>query len=88
MNNSANQEAIDDFIRNVSEISVCVNSSNWNGEDVMGIFFNEFNRYKKKSESGQIFTPDHTKFVSRYKNVSYCGISFFEKKAVVRKLFI
>lgn len=25
----------------------------------MGIFFNEFNRYKKKSESGQIFTPDH-----------------------------
>ena len=29
------------------------------GEDVMGIFFNEFNRYKKKSESGQIFTPEH-----------------------------
>ena len=25
----------------------------------MGIFFNEFNRYKKKSENGQIFTPDH-----------------------------
>ena len=25
----------------------------------MGIFFNEFNRYKKKSESGQIFTPEH-----------------------------
>lgn len=25
----------------------------------MGIFFNEFNRYKKKSESGQVFTPDH-----------------------------
>lgn len=24
----------------------------------MGIFFNEFNRYKKKSESGQVFTPD------------------------------
>lgn len=59
MNNSANQEAINDFIRAVSEISVCVNSNDWNGEDVMGIFFNEFNRYKKKSESGQIFTPDH-----------------------------
>ena len=25
----------------------------------MGIFFNEFNRYKKKSEAGQVFTPDH-----------------------------
>lgn len=25
----------------------------------MGIFFNEFNRYKKKSEQGQVFTPDH-----------------------------
>lgn len=26
---------------------------------MMGIFFSEFNRYKKKSESGQIFTPEH-----------------------------
>ncbi len=25
----------------------------------MAIFFNEFNRYKKKSESGQVFTPEH-----------------------------
>lgn len=25
----------------------------------MGIFFNEFNRYKKKSEAGQVFTPEH-----------------------------
>ena len=24
---------------------------------VMGIFFNEFNHYKTKSESGQVFTP-------------------------------
>ena len=66
MNNSANQDAINDFIKDVSEISVCVNSNDWNGEDVMGIFFNEFNRYKKKSESGQIFTPDHvTSFMYR-----------------------
>lgn len=54
-----NIEAINDFIDCVIEISDSVNSDNWNGEDVMGIFFNEFNRYKKKSESGQIFTPDH-----------------------------
>ena len=71
MNNSANQEAINEFIRDVSEISVCVNSNDWNGEDVMGIFFNEFNRYKKKSESGQIFTPDHiTSFMYRLIDVN------------------
>ncbi len=71
MNNSANQDAIDDFIRNVTVISACVNSNNWNGEDVMGIFFNEFNRYKKKSESGQIFTPDHiTSFMYRLLDVN------------------
>lgn len=59
MNSTDNQEAINNFIDWVSEISACINSDNWNGEDVMGIFFNEFNRYKKKSESGQVFTPDH-----------------------------
>ena len=32
----------------------------------MGIFFNEFNRYKSKSDSGQVFTPDHiTSFMYR-----------------------
>lgn len=59
MNIVENKEAINDFIDCVIEISDSVNSDNWNGEDVMGIFFNEFNRYKKKSESGQVFTPDH-----------------------------
>ena len=47
MNNDKNQEAIDNFIKWITEISECVNSDYWNGEDVMGIFFNEFNRYKK-----------------------------------------
>lgn len=50
---------IGDFIDWVTEISGLINSTAWNGEDVMAIFFNEFNRYKKKSESGQVFTPDH-----------------------------
>ncbi len=59
MNNTTNQDAIDNFIEWVLEISDCVNSDYWNGEDVMGIFFNEFNRYKKKSDGGQVFTPDH-----------------------------
>lgn len=70
MNNTTNQEAINNFIKWVSEISECVNSDYWNGEDVMGIFFNEFNRYKPKSESGQVFTPDHiTSLMYRLINV-------------------
>lgn len=59
MNITENQIAIDDFIECVCEISDNINSDFWNGEDVMAIFFNEFNRYKGKSESGQVFTPDH-----------------------------
>ena len=66
MNSTENQKAIDNFIEWVSEISECLNSDYWNGEDVMGIFFNEFNRYKKKSENGQVFTPEHiTSFMYR-----------------------
>ncbi len=91
MNNSTNQEAIDNFIEWVSEISDCVNSDYWNGEDVMGIFFNEFNRYKKKSESGQVFTPDHiTSFMYRLIDVNQndrvldaaCGSGAFLVKAM------
>lgn len=59
MNITDNQKAIDEFIDNVKIISDLINSKNWNGEDVMGIFFNEFNRYKGKSENGQVFTPYH-----------------------------
>ena len=44
MNTTDNQKAINDFIDWVVEISECVNSNEWRGEDVMGIFFNEFNR--------------------------------------------
>ena len=91
MNNPNNQEAINDFIDWVSQISDCVNSDYWNGEDVMGIFFNEFNRYKKKSESGQIFTPDHiTSFMYRLLDVNMddrvldatCGSGAFLVKAM------
>ncbi|MBO5630264.1 MAG: N-6 DNA methylase, partial [Aeriscardovia sp.] len=91
MNNPKNQEAINDFIGWVSEISDCVNSDYWNGEDVMGIFFNEFNRYKKKSDSGQIFTPDHiTSFMYRLIDVNMddkvldatCGSGAFLVKAM------
>lgn len=65
-NYSENQQAIDKFIDDVCKISDSINSNEWRGEDVMGIFFQEFNRYKKKSEAGQIFTPEHiTSFMYR-----------------------
>ena len=54
-----NTNAIDDFIDAVCEISELINSDYWNGEDVMAIFFNEFNRYRGKSQAGQVFTPEH-----------------------------
>lgn len=91
MNNETNQESLDNFIEWITEISDNVNSDNWNGEDVMGIFFNEFNRYKKKSESGQIFTPDHiTSFMYRLIDVNKddgildatCGSGAFLVKAM------
>lgn len=59
LNITNNQQAIDDFIDYVSEISDNINSDFWQGEDVMAIFFNEFTRYKGKTEHGQVFTPDH-----------------------------
>lgn len=59
LNKSCRPEAINGFIDDITEISENINSDYWNGEDVMAIFFNEFNRYKKKPESGQVFTPDH-----------------------------
>lgn len=59
LNKACRPEAINGFIDDITEISENINSDYWNGEDVMAIFFNEFNRYKKKPESGQVFTPDH-----------------------------
>lgn len=91
MNSTENQEAIDQFISAIEKISNSVNSDNWRGEDVMGIFFNEFNRYKKKSESGQVFTPEHiTSFMYRLIGVNKdsvvldaaCGSGGFLTKAM------
>lgn len=65
------KDLIGQFIDWVTAISDCLNSDAWRGEDVMGIFFNEFNRYKKKSEAGQIFTPEHiTDFMYRILEVN------------------
>lgn len=79
------------FIRWVTEVSDCVNSDEWRGEDVVSIFFNEFNRYRKKSDAGQIFTPGHiADFVCRLLEVNQddrvldgaCGSGTFLTKAM------
>lgn len=85
------KDALKDFIDSVNKISIYINSDYWNGEDVMGIFFNEFNRYKTKSENGQVFTPDHiTSLMCRIVEVSpddrvldaACGSGAFLVKAM------
>ncbi len=95
MNMTDNQKAINDFIDGVVEISECVNSNEWRGEDVMGIFFNEFNRYKKKSEAGQVFTPEHiTDFMYKILDVNKddyildatCGSGGFLVKAMANMI--
>lgn len=54
------KHAISDFIDNVIQISKYIQSNEWQGEDVMAIFFNEFNLYlPKKPDYGQVFTPDN-----------------------------
>ncbi len=91
MNITTNQVAIDEFIDCVETISDLINSKHWNGEDVMGIFFNEFNRYKGKSENGQVFTPGHvTSLMYRISDVNMddrvldaaCGSGAFLTKAM------
>lgn len=95
MNIVENQDDINSFIDSIIEISESVNSDNWNGEDVMGIFFNEFNRYKKKSESGQVFTPEHiTSFMYELIEVNHndrvldatCGSGAFLVKAMANMI--
>ncbi len=86
---------IEQFIDWVTDISDCLNSDAWRGEDVMGIFFNEFNRYKRKSEAGQVFTPEHiADFMYKLLNVNKddriidgtCGSGGFLVKAMANMI--
>lgn len=99
MNQPAGSSLVKGFVKEfvgwVSEISGCLDSSAWRGEDVMGIFFNEFNRYKKKSEFGQVFTPEHiTDFMYRLIEVepsdhvldATCGSGGFLVKAMANMI--
>lgn len=89
------KDLIGQFIGWVTEISDCINSDTWRGEDVMGIFFNEFNRYKKKSDAGQVFTPEHiTDFMYKILEVhqndrvldACCGSGGFLVKAMANMI--
>lgn len=86
-----NIEALNTFIDNVCEISELINSDYWNGEDVMAIFFNEFNLYRGKSQAGQVFTPEHiVSFIYRLIDIcmedrvldATCGSGTFLVKAM------
>jgi hypothetical protein ELI_2923 len=86
---------IGEFIGWVTDISECINSDAWRGEDVMGIFFNEFNRYKRKPTDGQVFTPEHiTDFmykileVNQYDKVldATCGSGGFLVKSMANMI--
>lgn len=79
------------FLEAIDEISDCINSSKWKGEDVMAIFFNEFTSYKGKSENGQVFTPEHiASLMYKIANINYknrvldacCGSGTFLIKAM------
>lgn len=100
--NSANKSEQDriktiigEFIGWITDISECINSDAWRGEDVMGIFFNEFNRYKRKPTDGQVFTPEHiTDFmykileVNQYDKVldATCGSGGFLVKSMANMI--
>lgn len=76
---------------NIEALSNLLISSEWNGEDVGAIFFNEFTRYKGKSQEGQVFTPEiWTDFLFRLIDVNFndkvldaaCGSGGFLIKAM------
>ncbi|MBR1417796.1 MAG: N-6 DNA methylase [Synergistaceae bacterium] len=86
---------IKNFIGWVTEISDCINSDYWRGEDVMGIFFNEFNRYNSATDMGQVFTPEHiTDFMYKLLDVNKadrvldacCGSGGFLVKAMANMI--
>lgn len=43
----------------IDEILKYARSDEYKGEDILGMFFNEFNYLQKKHDKGQVFTPKH-----------------------------
>lgn len=95
LNENISYETIKILINSINNISESITYNNWNGEDVMSIFFNEFNRYKSKSEEGQVFTPDHiASFMFQIANINYkdhildacCGSGTFLTKSMSKMI--
>ena len=53
MNNTTNQEAINNFIQCIAEISDCVNSDYWNREDVTAILFTSLISTKRNPKAAK-----------------------------------
>src|SRR5699024_584604 len=85
------KEVFDKVIDDIKELSKEINSSKWKGEDVMGIFFNEFTRYQKESNNSHVLTPEiWTSFMYKILGCNYkdkildaaCGSGGFLTKSM------
>ena len=93
--NESNETDVEEIYNDIDKISEWINSYSWDGKDAMAIFFNEFRRYAKKSEHGQVFTPEiWTDLMYNLINVDYtckvldgaCGSGTFLTKAMSKMI--
>tara|TARA_Y100000310_G_scaffold259796_1_gene268584 strand:+ start:282 stop:2033 length:1752 start_codon:yes stop_codon:yes gene_type:complete len=93
--NESNKKDVKEIYEDIDKISEWINSYSWDGKDAMAIFFNEFRRYAKKSEHGQVFTPEiWTDLIYKITETSYtskvldaaCGSGTFLTKAMSKMI--
>ena len=93
--NESTPEDVEEIYENIDKISEWITSYSWSGKDAMAIFFNEFRRYAKKSEHGQVFTPEiWTDLMYKLIDVNYtsrvldsaCGSGTFLTKAMSKMI--
>ena len=93
--NESSEKDVQEIYDDIDKISEWINSYSWEGKDAMAIFFNEFRRYAKKSEHGQVFTPEiWTDLMYKLIDVDYtskvldaaCGSGTFLTKAMSKMI--
>jgi type I restriction enzyme M protein len=93
--NESNKKDVKEIYDDIDKISDWINSYSWDGKDAMAIFFNEFRRYAKKSEHGQVFTPEiWTDLIYKITETNYtnkvldaaCGSGTFLTKAMSKMI--
>jgi type I restriction enzyme M protein len=93
--NESNKKDVKEIYDDIDQISEWINSYSWDGKDAMAIFFNEFRRYAKKSEHGQVFTPEiWTDLIYKITETNYthkvldaaCGSGTFLTKAMSKMI--